>query len=279
MLTVSELFIYPIKSLGGISVPTANLTSMGFQFDRRWMLVDNNNRFLSQRELPEMALLQVELTKTGLKVFRKLDANSSINIPFAPLHSMKIVVEIFEDHCEAVFVSGSADEWFSEILSIKCRLVFIPDSSKRLVDKKYAFNNEITGFADAFPFLMIGQSSLDDLNLRLENPLPVNRFRPNIVFTGGRPYEEDDMNHFVINEINFYGVKPCARCVIPTINHDNGHQSKEPLQTLAAYRKKNNKIYFGQNLLAEGRGFVAVGDNLKIIKTGPSTDFNIFQNP
>jgi uncharacterized protein YcbX len=278
MLTVSELFIYPIKSLGGISVPSAALTSMGFQFDRRWMLVDENSRFLSQRELPEMALLQVEITNMGLRVLRKLDPNSSINIPLLPFKTRKVVVEIFEDHCEAVFVSGSADEWFSEILSIKCRLVFIPDSSKRLVDKKYAFNDEITGFADAFPYLLIGQSSLDDLNQRLENTLPVNRFRPNIVFTGGRPYEEDVMNHFVINEINFYGVKPCARCVSPTINQDNGLQSKEPLQTLATYRKKNNKIYFGQNLLAQGRGVVAVGDNLKVIKTGPAINFNISQN-
>ena len=276
MLTISDLFIYPIKSLGGISVPSAILTPMGFQYDRRWMLVDMNNRFLSQRELPEMALLQVEISNSGLRVFHKLDANSSINIPFAPSHSKKIIVEIFEDHCEAVFASGITDEWFSEMLSIKCRLVFIPDTSIRLVDKKYATNDEITGFADAFPFLMIGQSSLDDLNQRLEKPLPVNRFRPNIVFIGGRPYEEDVMNHFIINEINFYGVKPCARCIIPTINQENVHQSKEPLQTLATYRKKNNKIYFGQNLLAEGRGVVAIGDNLKVIKRGPSMDFDIF---
>jgi uncharacterized protein YcbX len=275
MFTVSELFIYPIKSLGGISVPSATLTFMGFQYDRRWMLVDMNNRFLSQRELPKMALLQVEITHTGLRVFHKLDANSSINIPFSTSPSKNIVVEIFEDHCEAVFASKSADEWFSEMLSVKCRLVFIPDSSIRFVDKNYATNDEITGFADAFPFLIIGQSSLDDLNQRLENPLPVNRFRPNIVFAGGKPYEEDVMNHFVINELNFYGVKPCARCVIPTINQENGHQSKEPLQTLATFRKKNNKIYFGQNLLAEGRGVVAVGDTIKVIKRKTSMDFDI----
>src|SRR6185312_14229953 len=100
-----------------------------------------------------------------------------------------------------------ADEWFSKMLSVNCRLVYMPDSIQRFVDEKYARNGEITGFADAFPFLIIGQASLDDLNNRLAEALPINRFRPNIVFTGGKPYEEDVMEHFIINGINFYGVK------------------------------------------------------------------------
>ena len=142
----------------------------------------------------------------------------------------------------------------------------MPDSIQRFVDKKYAKGNDITGFADAFPFLILGQSSLNDLNSRLKGALPINRFRPNIVFTGGKPYEEDVMEYFTINNIGFYGVKLCARCVIPTIDQDTGRKFKEPLKTLATYRQKDNKIYFGQNLLADNTGKIRVGDTIKIKK-------------
>lgn len=256
MLTVSELFIYPIKSLGGISVSSAKVTDRGFEYDRRWMLVDLNNRFITQRELPTMALLQVELTPEGLKIFHKKNINAQITIPFIPETKEEVTVEIFEESCKAIFVSNIADKWFSQMLSVNCRLVYMPDSSSRLVDEKYANNNEINSFSDGYPFLILGQSSLDDLNKRLTHTLPVNRFRPNIVFTGAAPYEEDTMEEFAINNIIFYGVKLCARCTIPTVNQDNASKSKEPLNTLAIFRQKNNKIYFGQNLLAKGFGSI-----------------------
>jgi uncharacterized protein YcbX len=272
MLIVSELFIYPIKSLGGIAVSSANISDKGFDFDRRWMLVDENNRFLTQREVPSMALLQTELAAEGLKVHHKKNSNSSINIPALPATGEVVAVEIFEDRCAAIFVSKIADEWFSQMLSIKCRLVYMPDSTKRLVDKKYAHNNEVTSFSDGYPILIIGQSSLDDLNKRLADPLPINRFRPNIVFTGGVPYEEDIMMHFVINSVDFFGVKMCARCTITTVNQGDASKSAEPLRTLAFYRQKNNKIYFGQNLLYRNTGSIHVGDTITVIKTVPLED-------
>jgi Uncharacterized Fe-S protein len=266
MLTISELFIYPIKSLGGISLPSALVTDTGFEYDRKWMLVDSNLRCLTQRGHPSMALLQVELTSTGLKVFHKNKTNCFITIPFIPSFSQPVVVQIFDETCEAALVSSEADKWFSDMLSIDCRLVYMPASMKRFVDNQYATNNEITGFSDSFPFLIIGQASLDDLNSKLAEALPINRFRPNIVFTGGTAYQEDFMEHFIINDINFYGVKLCARCVIPTINQVDASRSKEPLKTLATYRQRDNNIYFGQNLLAKGNGTVSVGDQLSIIK-------------
>ncbi len=274
MLTVSELFIYPVKSMGGISVASAMVTDRGFEYDRRWMLVDENNHFLTQREFEAMALLQVELIFEGLKVYHKKNIHSPIIIPFSSETNEKANVEIWDDNCEAQFVSRIADEWFSDMLLLKCRLVYMPGSTKRCVDKSYAFNKEITGFSDAFPFLIIGQSSLNDLNSRLTEPLPINRFRPNIVFTGGGPFEEDVMEHFTINHINFYGVKLCARCVITTINQDNADKAKEPLRTLATYRMKNNKIYFGQNVLHNGEGTISVGDTIEIIKVNASKAFN-----
>ena len=138
------------------------------------------------------------------------------------------------------------------------------DDVRREVDKSYAYHNEITSFADGYPFLLIGQSSLDHLNTMLEYPLTIQRFRPNIVFTGGIPHEEDIINHFRINDIDFYGVKLCARCVMTTVNPETGVKGKEPLRTLATYRMTGNKILFGQNLLHKGTGVIRVGDIIQI---------------
>jgi len=276
MLQVSQLFIYPIKSLGGISVANALITDRGFQYDRRWMLVDENNQFLTQRELADMALLQVEITAAGLKVYHKKNIHYQIIIPFFSETNETANVEIWSESCEAQFVNKIADDWFSEMLLKKCRLVYMPDCTKRSIDNMYAFNKEITSLSDGFPFLIIGQSSINELNSRLAEPLPINRFRPNIVFTGGEPFEEDTMEHFTINHINFYGVKLCARCVITTINQDNAAKAKEPLKTLASYRMKNNKIYFGQNLLHNGEGRISLGDTIEIKKVNASPAFTIF---
>jgi MOSC domain-containing protein len=276
MLTVSELFIYPIKSLGGISVSSAKVNDRGFEFDRRWMLVDLSNRFITQREFPAMALLQANLAARELRIYHKINVNSQINIPFLPDSNEEIIVEIFGESCKAVLVGTIVDEWFSKMLSVECRLVYMPDSSKRLVDKNYALNNDITSFSDGYPFLILGQSSLNDLNGRLAEELPINRFRPNIVFTGGKPYEEDIMEQFTINDINFYGVKLCARCAITTINQDTASKLIEPLRTLATYRQSNNKVYFGQNLLTIDAGIINVGDQIQNIKMKPANHFTIF---
>lgn len=265
MLRVSELFIYPIKSLGGIAVSSAEVTDRGFHFDRRWMLVDADGEFMTQRSFPGMALLQAELETDHLLVTHKKSGNV-LQIPFEPTAETRIV-QVWSDRCRAQMVSNEANEWFSDMLGTSCTLVYMPDTTKRRVDGRYAFNKEITSFSDAYPFLLIGQSSLDDLNNRLDEPLPINRFRPNIVFTGGQAFEEDTWGHFAINNIHFYGVKLCARCVITTINQAEGTGGKEPLKTLAAYRTFRKKIYFGQNLLHNGQGTLRIGDEIEIIET------------
>jgi uncharacterized protein YcbX len=264
MLQISQLFIYPIKSLGGIEVKNALLTDRGFENDRRWMLIDENHRFITQREFAKAALLTVKLEDNGLRVTYK-PSGEFIVIPYQPLSNDVCEVFIFDDTCMATYVGGEADEWFTGILRLKCRLVYMHQGSKRPVSEKYAANGEITSFSDAYPFLIIGQSSLDDLNNRLDKALPINRFRPNIVFTGGKPFEEDLMNNFTIGNINFYGVKLCARCIIPTIDQTNATKAKEPLKTLATYRRKNNDVYFGQNLIHKGSGIISVGDMIDVI--------------
>jgi uncharacterized protein len=265
MLKVSELYIYPVKSLGGIVKQRVEITDTGFRHDRRWMLVDENNLFLSQRTHPKMAILQTAETEKGIKVFHKQNLQEEIIIPFKNQNEEKINVVVFEDTCDAIEVGKKQNEWFSEMLQTNCKLVYMPDDTKRLVDKKYAANDEITSFTDGYPILMIGQSSLDNLNEKLEEQLPMNRFRPNIVFTGGQAHIEDVMETFEINKINFRGVKPCSRCVMTTINQQTAEKGKEPLTTLAGYRLKNNKVYFGQNVLHQQKGSVSVGDEIKII--------------
>ena len=272
MLTISELFIYPIKSLGGIAVSSSAVTSRGFQYDRRWMLVDSNNIFITQREFPALALLQVSIKEEGLYIKHKLN-NESFTVPFQPQTNHSVTVTVWDDTCNAQTVSEAADKWFSEMISFSCRLVYMPDDTNRNVDSRYALNKEINSFSDAYPFLLIGQSSLDDLNSRLPEPFPINRFRPNIVFTGGEPYEEDLLESFVINGINFYGVKLCARCPIPTINQETAVKGKEPLKTLATYRTLNNNVYFGQNLLHHGEGSIRVGDTIQVNKRKQPVQF------
>jgi uncharacterized protein YcbX len=265
MLRVSQLYIYPIKSLGGIALEKALVTDRGLQYDRRWMLVDYNNLFISQREVHQMALLKPSLNDEGIKVAHTTK-QSSFTIPFNTTKSEFAEVTIWDDTCIGRFVSDEADEWFSLMLEIPCRLVCMPDETHRATDQRYTSADSITSFSDAYPFLLIGQSSLDDLNSKLTQTLPMNRFRPNIVFAGGDPYQEDLMHTFTIGDITFHGVKLCARCVMTTIDQDNGVSGKEPLKTLARYRSKNKKIMFGQNLSHVGLGEVKIGDELQIIK-------------
>ena len=272
MLRVSELYIYPIKSMGGIALKNARVTDRGFAYDRRWMLVDESNLFISQREVAEMALMDVSIEKDGLKVTWR-PQNASIVIPFEPQTDEFAEVTIWDDTCTGQFVSAEADQWFSKILGISCRMVYMPDNSLRITDPRYAPENSITSFSDAYPFLIIGQSTLDDLNHRLAESLPMNRFRPNIVFTGGEPFEEDLIHSFIIGDILFYGVKLCARCNIPAIDQTTAKPGKEPLKTLARYRVKNNKIMFGQNLAHEGTGEIAIGDELRVLKLNDDERF------
>jgi len=275
MPRVAELYIYPVKSLGGFAIENATLTDRGFQYDRRWMLVNDNNEFLTQREFPQMALLQTAITSQGILVRHKNNSAENILIPFTPSSDTTINVRIWDDTCVATPVSEEIDRWFSRMLEGKCKLVYMADDSLRKVDERYAINkDDVTSFSDAYPILIIGEESLNDLNSRLEHPLPINRFRPNIVVSGTEPYEEDIMAEFKINGVRFFGVKLCARCAIPTIDQDTIAKSKEPTKTLASYRTSGNNVYFGQNLLYEGAGTINRGDEIEIIKRKATPVFN-----
>ena len=226
MLTVSQLFIYPIKSLGGIELSSVELVERGFKYDRRWMLVDNNYEFMTQRNWPTMALLKTEIRNDGLIISNKHKPSEHIHVPIGINSGEDTRVKIWEDVCDAVAADASVNNWFSHQLMQECKLVYLPEESLLIVDTNYASGEEITSFTDGYPILILGQASLDDLNSRLEDKLPINRFRPNIVFTGGKPYEEDEMEQFIINGIHFSGVKLCARCAIPTIDQESAVKNK-----------------------------------------------------
>jgi uncharacterized protein YcbX len=266
MLQVSQLFIYPIKSLGGIELQSTNVTDRGLEYDRRWMLVDANNRFLSQREFGQMALIKTSITDDGIAVYHAHYPDNGIVIPFEPQSAESGYFTIWDDTCYGKYVSDAIDEWFSSTLKATCRLVYMPDETLRETDRKQHSATNITSLSDGFPFLLLGEATLDQLNEKLEIKIPINRFRPNIVFRGGEAHNEDIMAHIKIGDIDFYGVKLCARCNVITIDQETAIQGKEPTRTLAGYRALNNKIHFGQNLVHKGEGSISVGDQITVLK-------------
>lgn len=263
---IQDIFIYPIKSLGGIRLEEAWADERGFQYDRRWMLVDRKGNFLTQREHPKMAFFQVVMTQDSLLVFEKNDRINQIKIPFETSTKLKMEVKVWDDVMIAEKVGPEYDKWFSKKLGLPVHLVKMTESTKRKVDRKYAKNGELVSFADGMPYLIIGQSSLNDLNSKMDEPVPMNRFRPNIVFAGGKAFQEDQMNSIRIGEVEFALIKPCARCVLTTIDQDTAKKGKEPLSTLSKFRLSDNKVLFGQNMVALRTGSMKVGDPLIVME-------------
>lgn len=269
MLQLSQIWIYPIKSLGGISLTNALVTDRGLQYDRRWMLVSENRTFITQREYPQLALFKTSISDDFLEVSFK-ESNEKIKINLHPkfdFPQVKITVTVWDDTVQAFEMSSEISKWFSKQLGFPVFLVFMPDESLRKIDSNYAIKgNEITSFSDGYPFLIIGQSTLDDLNSKLTKKVKMNRFRPNFVFTNGIAFEEEKWKEFQIGYVTFFGLKPCARCVITTIDQEKGITSgKEPLKTLASYRNFDKEILFGQNAIATNLGRIVIGNEIKVI--------------
>ena len=268
MLKLSQLYIYPVKSLAGISVNSSLVTDRGLEYDRRWMLVDENNKFITQRQNPELARLHTSLTKNALVVTDAGNPACEIEIPFKLAEEELENVRIWKARVAAKSVGREVAEWFSNRLGRPCKLVFMPDETRRPVDASSGLSpaGKITSFSDAFPFLMLGEASINDLNSRLAEPVSALRFRPNLVFSGGQPYQEDEFTNFVINGISFTGLENCARCNVPNIDPETAEVNKynQPMKTLATYRTVDRKIILGRDLIHEGTGRVSLGDNIML---------------
>ena len=260
---VSELAIYPVKSLGQIVMDTVQVGRFGFELDRRWMVVGGDGHMVTQRKKPRMCLIQPRISENNLWLYAP--DMPDIEVLYSP-DSSRRPVTVWEDQCMALDCGDEVAEWLSRFLDMKCRLVFFPEDEIRQVDPAYAEPGDRTAFSDGFPVLLISQASLNDLNRRLATPVSMRRFRPNLVVAGCEPFAEDKWKKIRIGEITFRLVKPCSRCIVPNINPDTAEKSAEPNRTLSSFRRWDNKIFFGQNVIADCQGTLEPGMPIEIIE-------------
>ncbi|MDB5234556.1 MAG: hypothetical protein JWR44_1549 [Hymenobacter sp.] len=267
-LTLSGLYLYPVKSLGGYAVPEAEVTPRGLRHDRRWLLVDERNRFMTQRQQPELALLAVAPAYNGFLItHRQRPDLLPLFIPFEATSDRTLFVTIWDDMAWAWRGTPEADAWLAEALGRPCRLVYMSDMVRRDVEPELNPEGKLVSFADGYPFLLIGEAALADLNARLTQSVPMNRFRPNLVFSGGTAYEDDTWERFQVGDVPFRAVRGCGRCVLTTIDQQTAAKSLvgDPLRTLATYRQANGSTLFGQNVTGPASGRLRVGDALTVL--------------
>lgn len=264
---LSSLYRFPLKSAAGEALQQASSDALGLVGDRRWMVVAaGTGRFLTQRAVPRMALLQARWQ--GTQALR-LSAPGMDDLDVAvPDTTTMRCVQIWSSNAVVPDAGEAAAAWLTRFLGQACRLVHLPVEEGIQVDLDYAQLGERTAFSDGFPFLLIGQASLDDLVQRVGRPLEMLRFRPNLVVSGAAPYAEDGWKRIRIGQLEFRVVKPCSRCVIPTIDPVTAERDaeREPLATLLGYRKGEGGVFFGQNLIAEGRGELALGMPVDVLE-------------
>ena len=255
---LTELHVYPIKAARGIAVTEWEVDSFGLRYDRRWMVVDEAGVFLSQRSHPRMAFLEPSIRDNRLRV--EAPGMPGLTTPLHPPATVGTTVAVWDDICSATWLGQEAAAWFTRFLGTPCSLVHMADDVLRPADPAYAPGDARVSFADGFPFLLISEESLADLNRRMAQPLPMNRFRPNLVVSAGAPFAEDSWDRIDIGSIGLRVVKPCGRCVVTTTDQGTGERGQEPLRTLATYRRQNGEVMFGQNAVHQNTGKLRVGD-------------------
>ena len=248
-IRVTHLFVYPIKSLRGISLEVAPVTPFGLRYDRRFMLVRPDGTFITQRLHPELTVFDVEIGADRVVVTHP--DGSSIRIPVTGGAALNIRATVWDDVVDASVGFQEADSFFSDHMHEPLRLAWMLETTRRQTDLTHSQEGDRVSFADGYPILLVGQPSMDDLNRRLEIPLPINRFRPNIVVEGCDPWSEDSWTHVEMPGAALRLVKKCCRCVVTTTDQRSGERSKEPLATLAIFRKEGNKVWFGMNCIPD----------------------------
>jgi uncharacterized protein YcbX len=258
---IEALYIYPIKSCAGIAVDRARVTARGLEHDRRWMVTDENGKFLTQRTVPEMALVHIAVGAHALVVTRA--GAPPLELPQLLSRGARLDVEIWDDRVRGVrHDAGSA--WFTRALGRAVQLVCMPDDSERPVERDYARAGDIVSFADGYPLLVVNRASFEDLNARSNFRTDVRRFRPNLVVDGAPAWAEDDWRALRIGALTLRTPKPCARCTIPGVDPDNAAITKEPLRTLAKLRTRDHQTLFGMNAIPDGEGTISVGDDVAL---------------
>ncbi len=267
-ITLSAMYVYPIKSCAGIGVAEWEVDRFGLRHDRRWMVITAEGEFLTQREYPVLATIRTRLAPIHLRV--SAPAMPELVLPLEPQGGRPVATRVWDDPLQVVAPDHKADQWFSRVIGRDCQLVYMPESYVRPVDRTFAIDGGQASFADGFPFLLAGEASLADLNRRLPTPLPINRFRPNLVVQGSEPWAEDEWGAFTVGGIAMQGVKLCARCVVTTTEQASGERDgPEPLKTLATFRKRDRGVMFGQNVVHYSTGRLRLGDGLVVQRTAP----------
>lgn len=260
---VNRLWIYPIKSCGGIEVDRLVLDDRGPLLDRRWMLVDADGTFMTQREHPRMTLIDV--AAAGEDIVLSAPGMTGLRFPLQTTGT-PVTAVVWRDTLELETVSPQADAWFSDFLGVRCRLLRMPASTHRVVNPVYSPATRLVSLADGYPLMLITTGSLDLLNEKLTAKgaaaVPMQRFRPNIEVLHQSPHAEDEWRSVRIGAVACDVVKPCERCAIPTVDTRTGVAGKEPLRTLGTYRKVGSKVMFGQNLIHAAPGEIRVGDEV-----------------
>lgn len=258
-MKVASLHIYPIKSLGGISLRQSHATYNGLQYDRQWMLVDEEGAFVTQRKHPKMALFDVSIKEDRIHcTYNDNDISFEVNETLTDVNAGSI----WQSKVKLQEVNQAVSQWFSDALSINVRLVKMASGFER---KRYSHKLAspfTTLFADGYPYLILSRASLQGLNGKLENPVNIDRFRANIVIDSCGVHEEDQLPAVKIGEAKFAIAKPCARCILINTNQQTAERLKEPLATLSTYRKVGSKVNFGVNALVTKEGVICVGDEI-----------------
>ncbi|MBB5935370.1 MOSC domain-containing protein [Streptomyces zagrosensis] len=271
---ISAIHVYPVKSVGGCALDEAAVEPWGLAGDRRWLLVKPDGTFLTQRQLPRLALGTAQPLPDG-GLLLTADGLEPLTVPVPdPEVSHISTVQVFQDPVELVWSTGAGGEWFSELLRQEVRLVHLDDPARRRpINVEFARPGETVSLADSMPLLLTTTASLAALNSLIakgdhaqEGPLPMNRFRPNLVVDGVAPWSEDGWRKVLIGDVAFRVAKPSSRCVITTTDQRTAERGREPLRTLAQHHRIGNKVVFGQNLIPEHTGNVQVGDPVKILE-------------
>jgi uncharacterized protein len=258
---ISGLFIYPIKACGGIALERSRVVARGLELDRRYMLIDRDGTFITQREVPKLCLVATALDASDFVLSAPGQADLAVSQLAAG--NANVTCQVWGDTSSAV-LHAEGSRWFSQYLGDEVRLVYMPDTATRAVNPKRARPGDLVSFADAYPLLAISEASLGDLNTRLAAPVEMRRFRPNLVLSECQPFAEDRLTTFSIGDVSFRAAKRCERCTVTTIDPDSAERGKEPLRTLAQYRQEDGKVWFGMNLIHDGPGELRVGDALRL---------------
>lgn len=264
---LAALGLHPLKSGRALSPQVAAVEPAGLRHDRRWMIVDAAGRFVSQREDPRLGRIVPSIDDDALRL--SAPGAPDLTVPLRPAAGPARRVTIWDDEVEARGCGDAADTWVEGVLGAGHRLVVLADPTARPADPAYAREGDAVSFADGFPYLLTTTASLDELTRRAGTALTMARFRPNLVVAGATPFEEDRWRRIRVGEVVFRVVKPCARCVVTTLDPDTLEAGPEPLRTLARFRAVDGKVHFGQNLLLDGGGTLRVGDPVEVVEVGP----------